>query len=673
MSSSEENPTASVEADVWDQLNTEESKAIHKLTDDLSSCGVGKIVNLPQIIVVGQQSAGKSSVLEAITRVRFPVHSGVCTRFATELVLRRDRETSVDVSVRFADHSKGSKAFQRKGFRDEDLPEIIMEARECMGLPPNSREFSKDVLRLEISGPNMFPLTLVDLPGLYQNQTEKQSDQGIVTVNELVQSYIKQTSSIILVVIPASRPLSDNSVFPIVREYDPKFERTIGLITKPDLTKPGRDAEREHIRLARNREATSKLKLGWHVLRNRAEDEDSLEARDAKEAAFFETGAWAALPPSDRGIVSLRKRLSGILLKHIQSDLGRVVDEIEERLMERSEELARLGPVRSDSKERRTFLIDIAQRYHSLAECGVDGRYNHPFFGNLDDTAHKFRAQLRNLNNTFDHLLAVRGSKLSIIPPRDFEDSTPEVPEHLHSFLEVYSRDFPRPKAILLKDLHSRLEKQAASNQGREFAGSPSRDLVIQLFQDQASPWKGIASFHIHQVTLVAKAFVDQIFRHVVGQPEVNLTTEGILRNYVDTFFAEKEEVLNNKLLELLKPFERGYAMPQDLEFQRMVRERTMGRLSTWLASTANESVHGREQANTPQITESLLKDAVLALEGPNHGQFGTAKVIDMMQAYYEVCNCGTQRDRYRAAKRDRCLDGRLPIMSSTSRSRAAL
>lgn len=647
MSSSEENSTVSLKSDILDELNTEEAKAVHKLTDKLSSCGVGRIVNLPQIIVVGEQSAGKSSVLEAITRVRFPVHSGVCTRFATELVLRRSTETSVDVSVRYAARSTKSEAFQRKGFRDEDLPDIIKEARKCMNLPETSREFSKDVLRLEISGPNMFPLTLVDLPGLYGNNTDEQSEEGIAIVDQLVGSYMKQTSSIVLVVVQASGDIASHSALRKVKKYDPKLERTLGLITKPDLTKPGLKAEKMHISLARNEDSTTKLKLGWHVLRNRAEDEDNLEARDAKEAAFFETGAWAALPPKDRGVGSLRKKLSGVLLKHIQNNLGRVVDDIEERLKERREELDRLGPARSDSKQQRTFLLDIAQRFNSLAECGIDGRYNHPFFGNLDDTEHKFRAHLRNFNNAFDHVLAVRGSKLDIVSPKDLDISAPCVPEHLQPFVDTYSHDFPQPKFILLKDLHTRLEKQAASNQGREFAGSPNRDLVVQLFQDQASPWKGIASFHIEQITLLAKAFVDQIFRHVGGQPEVSRTTEGILRNYVDTFFAEKEELLNEKLSELLRPFERGYAMPQDSEFQRMVRKRTLDRLSSWLAANTVEGPNGHE----PEITESLLTEAVLELEGPNEGQFGTGKVIDMMQAYYEVCIWFTKNINYRLLK----------------------
>lgn len=289
------------------ELSTADAKALHDNVESLSACGVGKLVNLPQMIVVGLQSAGKSSVLEAITRVRFPVDAGVCTRFATELVLRTAKETRIDVSVKFADKSKSTQKFQRTGFGEDDLTDIIREAKKAMGI--SGRDFSKDVLRLEIDGPKMYPLTLVDLPGLYSLETEDQSAEGKETVEQLVDSYMMQENSIILAVIAADVGLAGQDAFKRVKTRDSMRERTIGIITKPDLTKPGYKHEKEYIRLAQNKEAANKLKHGWHVLRNRAEDEPGLEGRDAAEEDFFRSGAWgASIKPQHRGVVSLRKK-----------------------------------------------------------------------------------------------------------------------------------------------------------------------------------------------------------------------------------------------------------------------------------------------------------------------------------------------------------------------------
>jgi GTPase SAR1 family protein len=58
--------------------------------DKLFACNVGEYINLPQLVVVGDQSSGKSSVLEGLTKLKFPRNAGLCTRFATQIIFRRD-------------------------------------------------------------------------------------------------------------------------------------------------------------------------------------------------------------------------------------------------------------------------------------------------------------------------------------------------------------------------------------------------------------------------------------------------------------------------------------------------------------------------------------------------------------------------------------------------------
>ena len=67
--------------------------------DKLFECGVGELVNFPQIVVVGDQSSGKSSVLEGLIKKDLPRDSGLCTRFATQIVFRRALEELVSVSI----------------------------------------------------------------------------------------------------------------------------------------------------------------------------------------------------------------------------------------------------------------------------------------------------------------------------------------------------------------------------------------------------------------------------------------------------------------------------------------------------------------------------------------------------------------------------------------------
>jgi hypothetical protein len=67
--------------------------------DKLFACGVGDLINLPQIVVVGDQSSGKSSVLEGLIRKPLPRDSGLCTRFATQIIFKRALKEMISVSI----------------------------------------------------------------------------------------------------------------------------------------------------------------------------------------------------------------------------------------------------------------------------------------------------------------------------------------------------------------------------------------------------------------------------------------------------------------------------------------------------------------------------------------------------------------------------------------------
>lgn len=60
------------------------------IIDRVRANGVGDHVALPQLVVCGDQSSGKSSVLEGISGIPFPRQDGLCTRFATEIILRHE-------------------------------------------------------------------------------------------------------------------------------------------------------------------------------------------------------------------------------------------------------------------------------------------------------------------------------------------------------------------------------------------------------------------------------------------------------------------------------------------------------------------------------------------------------------------------------------------------------
>jgi len=160
-------------------------------------------VKLPQIVVVGDQSAGKSSVLEAITGTPFPRDAGACTRFATEIRLRRAAQSGITVSIipdknRTFKEQERMREFAGRVDGDTSFEAMMRHAVELIA-PKNipGRFAARDILVVEKRGPDLPLLTLVDLPGLVRNANNDQSLDDIKTIEALSDRYMKSSRTII--------------------------------------------------------------------------------------------------------------------------------------------------------------------------------------------------------------------------------------------------------------------------------------------------------------------------------------------------------------------------------------------------------------------------------------------------------------------------------------------
>jgi hypothetical protein len=119
--------------------------------DKLFACGVGELVDLPQIVVVGDQSSGKSSVLEGLIRKPLPRDSGLCTRFATQIVFRRAKTEGVEVSIipdkdAGTEHVERVKSWGRKVKEELDSEAFVKIMKEVSyATPEKIRKFRADM------------------------------------------------------------------------------------------------------------------------------------------------------------------------------------------------------------------------------------------------------------------------------------------------------------------------------------------------------------------------------------------------------------------------------------------------------------------------------------------------------------------------------------------------
>lgn len=219
-------------ADVAD-LDNEKRVRILGIINKIRELGVSEKVSLPQLVVVGDQSSGKSSLLEGLTGLSFPIASDLCTRFATQIVLRRAPAEDAEVKVTIipgpsaqADEEIKERLirFERKlssdEFGNEEFQNIFDEAAECMGIPgPSTKEledlqkrFSDDILRIELSGPEHHHLSVVDVPGLFHNPTKYQTEEDRGIIRKLIEGYLVDKRTIILAVMDARNNLANQEV-----------------------------------------------------------------------------------------------------------------------------------------------------------------------------------------------------------------------------------------------------------------------------------------------------------------------------------------------------------------------------------------------------------------------------------------------------------------------------
>lgn len=621
---------------VLTQLNTKnleglcskEQLELLNTIDSLRSQGISHYISLPQIIVCGDQSSGKSSVLEAISGVSFPVKSGLCTRFPTELILRTAANTSVKVSIiphqPLGKNEKDSLSdFHEKLDSLQELPELIENAKAVMGIKTLGKAFSNDLLRIEISGPDRPHLTIVDLPGLIHSETKNQSASDVALITSIVKSYMARRRSIILAVISAKNDYANQIVLKLARDTDRRGMRTLGVITKPDTLVPGSSSEKTYISLAQNMDV--EFRLGWHVLRNRDTDADSWTQaqRDANEKTFFSQGTWSTLSSSHLGIAALRSRMSKLLLHQIASELPSLVDEISFEIDGCKAQLGKFGQPRISPQEQRIYLIQISQSFQSLMQAAEDGTYTDPFFSDSNDESaycRRIRAVIQNLNRDFASEMASDGQYYKIT-------DSPNKDQVAGKAIEMTRDDFVKKVVDMM-----------SYRRGRELPNSFSPEVVTDLFRMQSTPWKPIVQRHIQKVWEATKIFLNQLVAHISNSATVAAIMEMIINPKLDALLAS----LREKTAVLLQPYQNSHPVTYNTDFTESLQKIRLKRQAPQLDEILLKyfpaaPLESTSWASPYAINMSGLRRELVQRLEPDLYRGSASDALDSADAYYEV------------------------------------
>ncbi|KAK3175407.1 hypothetical protein K4F52_010291 [Lecanicillium sp. MT-2017a] len=607
-------------------LQSSEHRDLLDIVDRLRRQGFSNYVALPEIVVCGDQSAGKSSVLEALSRKRFPTKDSLCTRFPTELILRRHPLPGLNISIipgpeRSPEERESLGRFGVEYDAEADDIEVVVEkAKAAMGLS-DVKVFSTDILRMEFRGPNQPNLTLVDLPGLFRAGNREQSVKDAAVVRAMVRDYLKRPRSIILAVVSAKSDFALQEITELARELDPRGVRTLGLITKPDTLDAGSDSEAAYLKLAQNRDV--KLELGWHVLKNRSYDTRGATSaqRDESEAQFFRSGVWARVDAKHVGVLSLRPRLSNVLREQILQQLPSLLHDVASEMDSCSAELQRLGAARSTVREQRRYLLQVSREFTTLMQAAVDGEYNNAFFGSAktdEGARRRLRARIQNALEHFAENMRLNGQRRVLLDELPDTDDNRKLTER-----EILRSDY-------IEDVKQLIRK----SRGRELPGTFNPLIITELFVEQCAPWAGI----VDDVKRDVLQAVDEVTGAIVSHVAADDTVPGIL-SVISRAGAKFKTALDLKIDELLEPHLKGHPITYNHYLtdtvQKAQEERRCRKMERAFAD-----IVGRKKFSTGAVVDMSCSDLFKHLKTDTQVDmqlYASEVVTDYMEAYYKV------------------------------------
>ncbi|KAK3398296.1 P-loop containing nucleoside triphosphate hydrolase protein [Sordaria brevicollis] len=573
--------------------------------DKLRDLGID--IQTSQIIVVGGQSSGKSSLLESLTGFSLPRGQGCCTRFATQITLRRHpvKKTVISIIPRANADQKlrdTLRAFRHEltDFRPEDVASVIEKANVVMEIRSGNNKdilslpmFSDDILKIEISSPDCF--------------------------------------SVLAVLSCLSDPATEG-ILQLAKAADPKGERTVGVLTKADLVK-----EKAVLKSVSDLALRPTLKLGYFVVRNRGADEDDLDISECKrrEAELFEDPAWKDLANAGRlGVDALRTELQTLLTGLAKRELPKQKAEVLKRLAECEKRSILYGPPRSTPTAQREHLIKLALRFERLANDALEGLYSRDVLFEKEPPL-KLITRIIDLNEGFSNVIWKKGQTWN------FEGETPEK-DDTASYIELMNDAFDwastvpelseycHPKITAFKstkgDIMTFIGDCYSASRGPEL-GSFGGSVLTMAFKAQASYWDEAATRHVKTAILVIHRFLYTLLKTLIKDKRIREELWSCLQDDLLIGYQRACEhakfVINTEL--------NGRPVTYNHYFNDNLQKARLGRQKSILIGLETSGANTKVEL---QKVQTLLATAV---ENKSNAEQVREDIHDMLKSYYKV------------------------------------
>ncbi|KAG6024671.1 hypothetical protein E4U41_001715 [Claviceps citrina] len=355
---------------------------VNKLQDLVFNTIGNDSLDLPQIVVVGSQSAGKSSVLENIVGRDFlPRGSGIVTRrpLILQLINVPEDDDAPDPAL---DPHRSAAAARRSEWaefhhipnrRFTDFSDVKREIEnETARVAGSNKGINRQPINLKIYSPHVLNLTLVDLPGLTKVPIGDQPTDIEKQTRNLISEYIAKPNSLILAVSPANVDIVNSEALKLARHVDALGRRTIGVLTKLDLMDHGTNA----LDILSGR--VYPLKLGFIGVVNRSQQD--IQGNKPMDEALQAEMDFFKHHPAYRNISSrcgthfLAKTLNTTLMSHIRERLPDIKARLNTLMGQTQQELVSYGDMHFSGKEHRgSLILQQMTRFATAFISSIDG------------------------------------------------------------------------------------------------------------------------------------------------------------------------------------------------------------------------------------------------------------------------------------------------------------